>query len=320
MKRKVTVLIVASILLIATVAMANSSLVIEPIAPVTKVFEPNFDALASYMGYDTDEKFDTFHSTALFMGRYCTTQDSFSYLEKMILSGCDPKTTIDIYQFYLTTNEDISIVRQIYDMVYTGEPITNRDIVFESAFNEITNNKCGVLTEEDVISYLEKGLTVSDISEANLLSRKGVMTIQEILDALLSGTSWETIIETVSGEKISSAYASVDSTTLTSALSVSTITNKPINTILSEQSEEERLSNVAKSVNAQLKAKGYWKAKKSENFDIIAAEAAEKGITEESLTKLMAQGYSELDLMNAISDPACTPQTISDIARNEVTK
>ncbi len=318
MKTKLTLLTVLLLILTATVATANESLVSGTV-PVETVFSPSFDRLASYMGYDTDEDFALFHKTALFMGRYCTTQESFSYIEQMILSGCDPQTTMDIYQFYLTTNEPITIVRQIYDMVYTGEPITNRDVIFENAFNKITNNKCGVLTEEDVLNYIEKGLSVDDIMQANLLCRKGVMTINEILDALLSGTSWETIIETISGENITLS----DTTTVASAtraLTVSSVTNQELNTVLTSDNEEARIANITKTVNETLKSKGYWKGKKSENFALIVKDAEKKGISEAKLTALLDKGYSELDIINTINSPNCSEKTIDIIAESQVTK
>ena len=318
MKKKVALITIALVLLTATVIMASGSLSLETVTTV-EVFEPSFDALALYMGYDTEDEFEQFHKTALFMGRYCTTKESFSYIEQMILAGCDPNTTMDIYQFYLTTNEDISIVRQIYDMVYDGEPIINRDAVFESAFNEITNNKCGVLTQDDVISYLEKGLSVDEIMQANLLSRKGIMTINEILDSRLLGISWEKIIETVSGEKIKLSD-NVTASEIARAMTVATVTNNSLNTVLSSDNEDERLSNVAKSVNKKLKSKGYWKGRKSENFEKLSADANKKGISESKLTELMDKGYSEVQLINIISDPSCSPQTIDALTESQVTE
>lgn len=320
MKKKKAISIVAAALLltIATVAMANGGLVFDSVE-TEEIFAPNFDSLASHMGYNTEEKFDTFHKTALFMGKYCTTKESFGYIEQMILEGCDPQTTMDIYQFYLTTNEDISIVRKIYDMVYTGEPITNRDVVFENAFNQITNNKCGVLTKEDVQNYLEKGLAVSDISQANLLSRKGVMTIQEILDALLNGKTWETIVETISGEAINFKYRNADGATLVDAMYVATMRNESINTVLAGDSDDYFMEKT-KNVNEHLKGRGYWKGKKSSNFEQIKKAGAKKGISEEKLNSMMDEGYSELDLINTINNEECTPQNIDSIAKREAEK
>lgn len=320
MKTKLLVLTaVATLLIIATVAMASGNLTLEPVAVQTEVFTPSFDRLASYMGYDTEEKFLSFHKVALFMGKYCDSKDSFSFIENMILSGCDIQTTMDIYQFYLTTNEPIEIVKQIYDMVYVGEKITNRDAVFENAFNELTNNKCGVLTKEDVDNYLEKGLSVSDISQANLLSRKGVMTIQEILDANLSGTSWEDLVEIVLDE---STLPSDTCEVLATAYSSSdySIVRTPLKTIHLKANQEDYFSQKTKEINNQLKEKGYWKGKKSANFKFIAETAERKGITVNELSMLLDEGYNEKDLINALNDPTCTPKTIDSIIKKEVEK
>lgn len=317
MKKKLILLTtLATSLIIATVAMASGSLSMGEIT-TEEMFTQSFDALASYMGYDTEEKFEAFHKTALFMGKYCTTKEHFSFIENMILSGCDPQTTMDIYQFYLTTNEPVTIVRQIYDMVYTGEPITKRDVVFENAFNELTNNKCGVLTEEDILSYLEKGLTVSDITEANLLCRKGVMTIQEILDARLEGIEWEKIIKIITGENITIQEENIS--TVAYAMTEAKITNKPLSTILAEE-DNDYFAEKTKEVNSKLKQKGYWKGRKSENFHFLVKDAEKKGISEAELTKLLDQGCTELDLMNAVNDPSCTASTFSALVRNEVSK
>lgn len=318
MKNKLIIAIATiALLTVATVAMASSGITLSPKPIVTEtVFTPSFDRLASYMGYDTDEKFEEFHSTALFMGKYCTTGESFSFIENMILSGCDVQTTIDIYQFYLTTNEPISIVKQIYDMVYTGEPITNRDVVFENAFNTLTNNKCGVLTEEDIIEYIEKGLSVDDIVQANLLCRKAVMTIQEILDARLSGTSWENIIETVSGEDITLSE-NADVSQLTYALNTAAVTNEPINTAVNNS---EFFEQKTKEVNEILKEKGYWKGRKSENYKFLVEKAKVKGISEEKLNALLDSGCSEIDLLNSIESPNCTPSSIDTIVKERSVK
>lgn len=315
MKNKLIVVIaIATTLAIATVAMASGNLISGTIS-TDEIFTPSFDRLAAFMDYDTDEKFSQFHKTAVFMGKYCTTKESFSFIENMILSGCDVQTTMDIYQFYLTTNEPISIVKQIYDMVYNGEPITNRDIIFENAFNQLTNNKCGVLSEEDVIYYIEKGLTVSDISDANLLSRKGVMTIQEILDAILSGTSWEEIVSTVSGEKITSTHNSTDSTALTRAMSIASLTDEPIDTVLTENVADDYFEEKIKAVNKTLKSKGYWKGRKSDNYEIIVEKAESKGVSREKVNALLDNGYNELDILNSIESQSCTPSSIDALVK-----
>lgn len=283
-----------------------------------EVFSPNFDALAEYMGYDTDEKFEVFHKTAVFMGKYCTDEKSFSYIENMILSGCDAETTMDIYTFYMTTNEDISIVRKIYDKVYDGEKITNRDVVFENAFNEITNNKCGVLTEEKIENLLAKGVTVDDIMEANVLSRKGVLTIEEILNLRENGTKWDVIVEKITGEKIE-FESDDDVAAVTYAMGISRVTNKSTEEILDE-SQEDLFDEITDNVNRQLKNKGYWKANKSDNYDTIVTKAKEKGIAEEKIEEMYEKGISEADLINVLNNNDCNAYNIDISIERQVEK
>lgn len=293
--------------------------VIEVQQEEVELFSQNFDALAEYMGYDTEEKFEIFHKTAVFMGKYCTTKESFSYVESMILSGCDPDTTMDIYTFYLTTNEPMSIVKEMYDAVYTGETIENRDIVFENAFNKITNNKCGVLTEEEVLQWLEKGITVDDITEANLLSRKGVLTIHEILSLIEKNVGWETIIEEINGEKIE-LLTEDNISAVTYAMCVSRATDSSVDEILKEDAEEERLLNAEESVNGKLKKKGYWKARKGANYDIIVSKAREKKITDEKIAEIWEKGVNEADLINALNTSDCDTQSIDEKLERRVTE
>lgn len=314
--KKVVLLSIVLVLSVATCVVAGNILSFENVAQQEKI-TPGFDRLANHMGYDTEEKFSEFHKTAIFMGKYCNTEESFFYIEELILSGYDAQTVMDIYQFYLTTNEDISIVSQIYEMVYEGEPITNRDVVFENAFNKITNNKCGVLSEDDIIVYLEKGLTVEDISRANLLCRKGVLTVQEILNQLLEGTTWEEIIETISGESINNTFA--DTETLINAMYVANVQNDSINNVLG-RNNDDYFAEKTKKVNGGLKKKGYWKGKKSENFDKIVKEAKKKGISEGKIQELADKGYSEVDIINTINRDDCTLSTIDTIVGKEVSK
>lgn len=332
MKKKILIAAAAAVICTATAVLAGniisiggkvteeSSLKAEKLITVEEQIEAaDFDALAEYVGYDTYEKFELLHRLLVFMGRYCTTEAEYVAVRDMVLDGCDVKTVMDIYQFYQTTNEDVSLVRDIYDLVWEGEAITNRDAVFENAFNYLTDNKCGVLNRDEIEEYLEKGLSIDDIQQANVLSRKGVMTINEILDKLERGTSWESIVEKISGEKISSKYKNAESSILIDAMYTAEITDMTINEAI-EAEETDCFYEATQSVNAAMKKKGYWKAERTENTDKIIAEAAEKGIAEETVMELLDSGYSECDMINAINAinaADCNEQTIVSIIAEE---
>ncbi len=217
----------------------------EELVTVTKN-EDRFDNIAEYLGYDTPEKSELLRKTALFMERNCVSDKQFKLMEQMILEGCDVPTLTGIYSFYLTTNEDVTIVRDIYDYVWDGEPIENGGVLFEEAFNELTDYKCGVLTKEEIEGYLEKGLTIDDIAEANILSRKGVLKINEILDRIIAGEDWKDIGETISGHKIS---ADGDISGLMQSAQIMNVTVKEA---AKEGTEEAWAEEKAKTVNAIL--------------------------------------------------------------------
>ena len=288
----------------------------EKMSAEKQIESSDFDTLSNYIGYDTFEKFSLLHDLLIFMGQYCTTEEEYALVRDMVLEGCDVKTVMDIYQFYLTTNEDVSIVRDIYDMVWQGEEITRRSVVFENAFNKLTDNKCGVLNGEDIERYLEAGFSVDDIQAANVLSRKGVMTIQEIMSELENGTSFEKIVEKISGEKI--ANADIEEYSLVNTMYTARITGKKIAELVSDTAAgEEYFDDITKRINKAMIGKGYWKAAPSENTEKIISDAANKGISQKTVMALLDSGYSEVDVINAIHDKNCSEKTITAIVREE---
>lgn len=267
----------------------------EEIVTVTKN-EDRFDAIAEYLGYDTPEKSEMLRKTALFMERYCVSDEQFKLMETMILEGCDIPTLMDIYSFYLTTNEDVKIVRDIYDYVWDGEPIENGEALFEDAFNELTDYKCGVLTKEEIESYLEKGLTINDIAEANILSRKGVLKINEILDKIIAGEDWKDIGEAISGQKINA------DSDVAGLMQSAQIMNVTVNEAAQDGKEEAWAEEKAKTVNEILMKKGYWTEELSENSEYIIEKAKKRGISESEVKELLENGYDESDILNALQN------------------
>ncbi len=286
----------------------------EELVTVTKN-EDRFDNIAEYLGYDTPEKSELLRKTALFMERNCVSDKQFKLMEQMILEGCDVPTLTGIYSFYLTTNEDVTIVRDIYDYVWDGEPIENGGVLFEEAFNELTDYKCGVLTKEEIEGYLEKGLTIDDIAEANILSRKGVLKINEILDRIIAGEDWKDIGETISGQKIS---ADGDISGLMQSAQIMNVTVKEA---AKEGTEEAWAEEKAKTVNAILMKKGYWKEELSENSEYIIEKAKKRGIGESEVKELLENGYDESDILNVLQNEDVSAGSLEKaVIREEIAK
>ena len=113
---------------------------------------------------------------------------NLDYICDLIVSGYDGRNVIDAAYFWLDTSEDISIIKGMCDWKennfdYDGE------FWEENAFNYVTKDKCGVLSDEELKEYTGKGISIELIMIANRLCRKGEYTIQEILDKYQNGLS-----------------------------------------------------------------------------------------------------------------------------------
>lgn len=129
---------------------------------------------------------------------YDLSTEEIEYIYDLLINGYSVEDVLNICYFWLDTNEDIHIIEEIYKYKYTYSGAN----WIENAFNRITNDKCGVLTTEDVNEYLNRGLTTQDIITANVLCRKGVLTIQEILESKIQGESFVQISERINGNNI----------------------------------------------------------------------------------------------------------------------
>lgn len=143
-------------------------------------------------GYDMDalsyEDYISIESYITFMLKHSLTADEISAVNALVANGTTMQTIEQIYDFYLTTNDDFSVVTQIANL---EEEFWGNHWI-ENAYNHITNNSHGVLDSDDVKSYLET-FSADEISYANVMSRKGVYTIQEILNKVQGGSSWDDI-------------------------------------------------------------------------------------------------------------------------------
>ncbi len=146
----------------------------------------------------TYEEYSSIESYIAFVLENSPSDKELAVIHSLLNDGYTIQTLSQIYDFYLTTSEDEQIISKIaaLDEEYWG------DNWIENAYNEITGEKHGVLDTDDIKNYLDKGLSLEDISYANILCRKGVHTIDEILTMKQNGASWEKINNSV--------YSSVD--------------------------------------------------------------------------------------------------------------
>lgn len=191
---------------------------------------------------------------------YGLNNEQLEYIAGLITNGADPNSILDIAYFWADTCEDITIIEQIYNK--KGDYEGGRFWI-ENAYNNITKNVHGVLKSEEINNYLSLGVTVSDIQNANILSRKGVYSIKQILDRIAGGDTMINIINEVYGTSISqpvslfgiSENKKPDESILNSK-ELAALENKQIeesaSEILSDEKTAERLVEKRNEKNAEL--------------------------------------------------------------------
>lgn len=117
---------------------------------------------------------------------YRLTQDQMDYISDLVIDGCNMKDVIGLAYFWVDTNEDITLVKSMYDL--KGEYAGKKNW-YGNAYDRVTGAKNGSLSTEEVEAYMAKGLTADEILAADELSRKGVYTINQILDKMCEGQS-----------------------------------------------------------------------------------------------------------------------------------
>lgn len=149
---------------------------------------------------DTSSIADILSSYLYLRDIYGLNDEQLEYIAGLIINGADPNSILDTAYFWVDTCEDITIIEQIYNK--KGDYEGGRFWI-ENAYNNVTNNVHGVLESEEINNYLSLGVTVSDIQNANILSRKGVYSIKQILDRIAGGDTIINIMNEVYGTSIS---------------------------------------------------------------------------------------------------------------------
>lgn len=122
---------------------------------------------------------------------YSITDSNATYITNLVKEGYDVSWLLDLYSFWTTCDEDIELIKTMYDKS-ESENLTGR-FWEEDAFNYATNFEHGELSLVDIQSYMKKGLEITEIDKANVLSRREGYSITGILDRLVEGDSIESI-------------------------------------------------------------------------------------------------------------------------------
>lgn len=186
-----------------------------------------------------EKRLEIIREVASFEEEYNMAPDTRAQFGQWIAEGRDYRLLMYIYEFWTTTNEDISIIVDIYDMFtrnyYEGMRLPdNKTMWFEGIFNTLTDNKCGTIESDDIDHYMEAGLDLYDIKLAERVSRAGIKQVHEILDDRATGISWVEIAAEIYNMPELLSYPEMDLMTLQGVLTLSRITGDNAEVILAK--------------------------------------------------------------------------------------
>lgn len=262
---------------------------------------------------------------ALFLKVYQPQREEVSYINRLTNDGCELDKLIEIYSFWLDTDEDITFIKTLYDAADFSNNKSEHWV--EAAFNKVTEGKYGVLNQEQIKEYYAKGISRDDIIAANRLSRRGKDTIDEILDKKVSDIPWIDIIEDIYNrlEKKEKIYIDQNSlgeykeitngVEILEAIFLSQVNGKHLNDYLSKLAKGRSISTEinqyiteqTRGIYDQLKVQGLWdespeiKEKNEEARQALRSKLLQNGISERKIDELKRQGNTELDILNAIN-------------------
>ncbi len=177
----------------------EAALSTENLTDVEKIVDARIDANAgikspeqikSIIDCNNRAKYDNIASYVAFVCENRFSPAQIKIINNILDSGTTIQTLNQVYDFWLTTDEPFSIVEEICAL----EDEFFSEFWYENAFNSITDNEHGVLSDKEVREYLNKNLTYDDILTANTLSRKKGQNINNILNRIVDGEKIEDII------------------------------------------------------------------------------------------------------------------------------
>lgn len=253
---------------------------------------------------------------------YNLTDENAEYIAGLIADGYNAREVLACAYFWLDTNEDISIIQKMCDVKAESDKYDRISTWVEEIFNYITNDKCGVLSEDDVIAYENDGISHSEIMTANRLCRKGVYTIQQILDRVKNGEKLADIAAEIenainpSAQNFAEPVSDADEILTYHELGMlgespavisekQAAENKTAEEILEEKSDEVLTKAVASLKEKDLLRRG------EKNNEVID-EINQNGVKGRKLDKLLKE-YDEIDVLNATEISKQTDMTVEEL-------
>ena len=261
-------------------------------------------AAAVDMVAERENSFQMIREIASFEEEYNMDINTRKQLEQWIAEGKDYRLLMYIYEFWTTTNEDLSIIGDVYDMFvrnYDDEMRlpNNRALWFEGIFNKLTDNKFGKIKSDDIDRYMGAGLSLSDINMAERISRAGVKNVHEILDERANDKTWISIVAEIYDMPELLSYPELDIISLQDVLTLSRITGETADVIITKAENssidelmDQHLAESQRKADNALIIAGLWKFNTQEEKSMVMA-AVSKGIE-----PVVALGDAKLAIAN----------------------
>ncbi len=125
-------------------------------------------------------------------------EEQLKTINRILENGTTIQSLIQVYEFWLTTDYDFSMVEEICAL----EDKYFSEYWYESAFNKITDYVHGELDGMQIREYQESGISTDQILAANIMCRKEGQNIFNILDEVLLGNSIEAQAEALYGAEV----------------------------------------------------------------------------------------------------------------------
>lgn len=292
-----------------------------------EVEDPVYTYLTSH--YEGDERYNLIETYAVSKITCCPTMEESQTIVTMLEAGVSMEDAIDIYQFWLTTNAPISTLTDMANAL--PEEKTNTTYWTEDVYNQVTGNT-DVLTEEQISDYLDDEIIPDDIIAANVLSRKQVYTVSEILNKRKSGKTWIQLVADVYdrlGVSFSlrtedfTHYAQIGGMELLQTIVFAPKSDHDIIywlDLLADNAEQFYSEKSAYQTQRfrqemdRLRTAGIYRTpavkEDVEQEEYIEAQLQSLGVSNEEVTALKAEGYEALEILNAAETADVTGRSV----------
>ncbi len=233
---------------------------------------------------------------------YHMTKEESAYILSLVELDYDLEKLIDIYEFLQYTNDGIDMIKPIYDF---SENQFEADFWIENAYATITHTENNALTQEEVMGYIEKGVSLDDILLIYQMGLQSNMTERQIIQERLRGVSWSEISAKVYDdiELLNILPKDIELEQINEYVSYSRILGQKPSEILERKEFDVKIrADAAEKINK--KNEEIFKATlKYDTEDSVILKSAIKEIPQlddNSIHKLLRDGYRIKDIKKAL--------------------